>query len=75
MTNPDSTNLTPWFPVKTPPARVGEYDYRGPGLDECRLLWNGYCFGHYLGSNWVHMADSDGDKWRGLASDPKARHG
>ena len=65
--------LTPWFPVKVKPARVGTYEVRYPEYpnEVLRRYWNG--------SEWTMVGRGGGtlfgmhsrDSWRGLADPPK----
>jgi hypothetical protein len=67
---------TPWFSViKQPPVRHGWYEYRGPGMDMTRARWNGQFFETTDGANWWHLAEDDGDQWRGLAQPSERREG
>jgi hypothetical protein len=78
--------LTPWFSASVDPVRPGLYRVDRPTVNpryprRTMLRWNGVHWMHTeqsTGQNagsWVHtyadMRAAHGDKWRGLASDPK----
>jgi hypothetical protein len=72
--------LTPWFPAKVKPVKVGVYQSKKPFLS-----WYRYWDGEYWHSggttpmaakNYANMAGSRFDEtppepWRGLAEEPK----
>jgi hypothetical protein len=58
---------TPWFPVRTPPVRVGWYEFRLAGAPESMMAkWDGTFWTH---AGWT-FTTVPGDHWRGLAQDP-----
>lgn len=63
-----SKKLSPWFPVSVKPARVGVYEVKQ--LDtRPRLMWDGK---KWQKKRW-RVSNDWGDKWRGLAYDPKGK--
>lgn len=58
---------TEWFPWTIKPVRMGWYEYRGPALAPCRLLWNGTYWEYEAPFGTAQLAEDDGDEWRGLA--------
>jgi hypothetical protein len=60
---------TPWFPVRTPPVRVGLYEFRMAGCNETTLFeWTGKEWCWSLSRMLIDKCP--GDRWRGLAQDP-----
>ncbi len=65
---------TPWYPVSTPPARRGWFEYNmADGGTVVRFWWSGWRWQFRPGYGGVfnHITTYAGDKWRGLAEQPK----
>ena len=78
-----SAAVTPWFPADVYPARNGVYECerieRGRNIVIRKIRWTGGHWEYTETDKNCHkegcvafMFKCDGDKWRGLASDPKA---
>ena len=70
--------LTPWFPVTTPPTRVGLYEVRYNGWKDLYSWWNGehFCLCGFKKEAVRWKATKSGDMyheryrdrvWRGIA--------
>lgn len=66
---------TPWFPTRVKPARVGYYETKYSGSTEDEV-----CMRYWDGKEWrisptrislFGLCGISGDKWRGLAEQPK----
>lgn len=71
---------TPWFPVSTPPERVGVYErVICDGANVVFQHWNGRWWGQYdinvVGAHAVRSRRSyhQSGKWRSLAEDPNKK--
>jgi len=63
----EPVRLTPWFRWPIHPVREGWYDFRGVNLTGIhRMYWNGWQFGYWLRSDWIHVAGDSSDEWRGM---------
>jgi hypothetical protein len=64
--------LTPWFSAEVKPARIGLYEVRYPEYpNEQRFrLWTGHEWKSEAGYGTL-FGMAFGDKWRGLAEQPK----
>lgn len=67
--------VTPWFSAMSKqPARVGLYEvvYSGCRPDESTFrFWNGYGWRLNKQGSGTLFGMASGDKWRGLATNPK----
>ena len=66
---------TPWFPTRVKPARVGYYEAKYSGCNEDEV-----CMRYWDGVEWrisptrialFGLGGITGDKWRGLAEQPR----
>ena len=68
---------TPWFPTRVKPARVGYYEAKYSGCNEdevCMRYWDGMKWRisqSGVGVALFGLCSPSGDKWRGLAEQPK----
>jgi len=70
------SEVTPWFPGKVKPVRVGVYETAPRGVTRYYQFWDGFRWG-WAGHS-PKEAEQDRrlpsyhqkDKWRGLSSDP-----
>ncbi len=63
---------TPWFPVSTPPSKVGEYEvlYVGEAGTISRRFWNGAYWMNFERTAHSFFSLASSDQWRGLAKKP-----
>jgi hypothetical protein len=60
-----------WQSIDNPPQERGWYEYAGWLIEGVpQFFWNGWQWGYWLNhkdrTNWTHLAESEGDKWRGI---------
>lgn len=68
--------LTPWFPSKVKPVRIGIYERRIPGVGIRYAWWNGAWWGGFA-TNLIHAVNNQTfgtghryAQWRGLVCRP-----